>query len=100
VLESGKFRTRRFIESSLEHGEHEQQVQREDNAAFNTESRQWKCAWRAAEERSTTISTTLRVVLMLLTRVELGAQQKRRAASERLGSTGSVKAAEATEEQQ
>jgi len=39
---------------------------------------------------------------MLLTRVELGAQQKRRAAaaSERLGSTGSVKAAEATEEQQ
>jgi hypothetical protein len=24
-LESGKFRTRRFIESSLEHGEHEQQ---------------------------------------------------------------------------
>ena len=38
-LESGKFRTRRFIESSLEHGE-QQQVQREDNAArFNKERR-------------------------------------------------------------
>ena len=39
-LESGKFRTRRFIESSLEHGEHEQQVQKEKNAArFNKERR-------------------------------------------------------------